>query len=215
MNSLNSNKNNCLTFQKFIQALGGHVMYNPLHFLNTTLPVPVARCPLCPGLLPLRVCPPAASALLCPPFILPTVPTFGPGWKQPWLSGATPSLTSSQPQYSLFTIVFHQPTNKLPIKCSASTHQQYQLQIYINHHVFIHHFIVITPYHPNFIPLSLSISYSSSSKPHPVTTIIEISWINYCDLLFLTINVFFADVAWENKHNQFNSIQFESRRLYP
>jgi len=100
MNSLNSNKNNCLTFQKFIQALGGHVMYNPLHFLNTTLPVPVARCPLCPGLLPLRVCPPAASALLCPPFILPTVPTCGPGWKQPWLSGATPSLTSSQLQYS-------------------------------------------------------------------------------------------------------------------
>jgi hypothetical protein len=59
-------------------GFGGSRTVQPLLLSNITLPVLVARCPLCPGLLPLRVCPPAASALVCPPFIHQLYPHVAP-----------------------------------------------------------------------------------------------------------------------------------------
>jgi len=59
-------------------GFGGSRTVQPLLLSNIALPVLVARCPLCPGLLPLRVCPPAASALVCPPFIHQLYPHVAP-----------------------------------------------------------------------------------------------------------------------------------------
>jgi len=59
-------------------GFGGSCTVQPILPSNLTLPVLVARCPLCPGLLPLRVCPPAASDLVCPPFIHQLYPHVAP-----------------------------------------------------------------------------------------------------------------------------------------
>jgi len=162
-------------FSNYVQARGGHVLYNPQTFPLNNLAG--SGCSL-PSLS--RSAAAAGLPSRCPRPLMPSLHPSNCTNLWPRMKTALAIRGHPKPHLQpipLFTIVFHQPINNLPIKCSASTFQNYQLLINLTQHVPIHHltqyvpihhFIIITPHHQNFIPLPLS--YSISPKTHPVIT---------------------------------------------
>ena len=113
------------------------------------------------------------SRCLRPPFIPTTVPTCGPGWKQPWLSGATPSLPFSQPYCSPSSSINLSTKIQPNVLHQLITYYQsiYQVTIKLNFHHSTSSKLTNSPCtHSPF-----HYYCPSSSKLHPVITNIILS----------------------------------------